>query len=113
MEKNKNNENEISTPKKGQKELNRIEKKLGDFDWLNSEEKSYFDVHFSYCTCKHTILLSLAIILSNQIGSKLTRDEKRSKRALLKWYHDRWTTVLPYLNGTYILDDKKRVINFS
>lgn len=51
-------------------------------------------------------LLSLAFVISNYIGVKISRDYMRRKELVIKWFDetvDLWEPLLPYIRLEYVL----------
>lgn len=53
----------------------------------------------------HGELLSIAEVLAASARIFLDRDAKRRKSVLIKWFHENWLKIYPFLN--YIILEKK------
>lgn len=66
--------------------------------------KSYYELIKMFGKRNKSELASLAIILCGELGIKITREEKRVKVLLYKWYDEHWDTIKNRLRYFKFLD---------
>jgi len=75
----------------------RIRNRLAGFKPKESPVWEYMTDRFG-AEMNQSKLLALAEMISTQLSIPLDRDAKRRKTVLIKWYHDNWAMILPYID---------------
>ena len=83
-------------------ELERVRKRVGDFDWKKSKPWKILTSKFGE-KLTHEELISIAELLSTSQRIKLDRDAKRRKIVLIKWFEEHWKIFEPLIS--YIILD--------
>ena len=82
---------------------------LGDFDpnkseaWLTLEENFGVNV-------KQPPLLEIAKIIGQHVHINVNRNARRRKSVLIKWYHDNWDVIKPYIKNFRVDDETVTLI---
>jgi hypothetical protein len=58
-------------------------------------------------------LLTMAELICDLTSLKLGREEKRSSRILVKWFHDNWSDAEPLIRNMELFDSEKRKLSFD
>ena len=90
---------EISSPRPPTKKTSkqRVQERLGQFDPYHSEQWTELTERFG-STIKQDELVSIANILSNELGITVDRDARRQKTVLIKWFSENWNAIHPLLD---------------
>ena len=97
----------IHKPQSDDKE--KVKAILGDFDpnkseaWLTLEE--CFGVNV-----KQPPLLEIAKIIGQHVHINVNRNARRRKSVLIKWYHDNWNALKPYIKHFQVDDETVTLI---
>lgn len=95
--------NKKDTPRQTDKE--RIDELLDNFDYKQSEHCKYYLEKFQ--NPRQPIIKQMMKCISSTKNIALIREEKKSRKLLLKWIHDHWEDVYPMLDQfTLKADDK-------
>lgn len=70
---------------------------LSDFDPNKSEAWKTITDLFGH-NIKQPPLLEIARIVAEHVGIAVTRQARRRKSVLIKWYDDNWSYIKPYIN---------------
>jgi hypothetical protein len=84
-------------PAEENKEKSRIAQRMIGFNARDNEVWKEITSRFG-ANLKHPELLSIANVLATNAMIKLDRDAKRRKAVLIKWFHEHWAEVSPFLD---------------
>ena len=55
-------------------------------------------------------MLEIAKIIGNHVNINVNRNARRRKSVLIKWYHDNWNLIKPYI-GNFTVNDEIVTLN--
>lgn len=72
-------------------------------EYVESEAWKYISQRFGP-EIRQQELLSIATVLSGCCNLQISRAEKRKKDCLIKWFHNHWDIVSPFMQYVVLLD---------
>ena len=86
------------------REQNRIKDLLNDFDMKSSRIYQEF-LKRGWETLSQQVLKSIAQVFEDRIKIPLSRESKRRKSVLIKWFDDNYDKIYPHLDSIQIVDE--------
>lgn len=75
------------------------------FDWEKSRAWTWLVGRFGPKISKEE-LLSLGLVVCHNTGIELTREYKRRKKTMVKWFEDNYDQVMPFIRSSVIVNIK-------
>ena len=92
----------VQKPQSEDKE--KVKQILSDFDPNKSEAWNTITERFGM-NIKQPPLLEIAKIIGEHINISVNRNARRRKSVLIKWYHDNWALIKPFI-GNFTVNDE-------
>ena len=84
-----------------------VKQKLSGFDGKESPVPEALEEKFGTMPNREE-LLSLAKVISKHLQIPLDREAYRRKNVLMKWYHDNFGQILPFIQNNIVVEKEQR-----
>lgn len=90
--------------KQNQKDILLTKMRLANFDWNTCKARAYLEGLFE--KVNGACLLSLAKVVSEQLGISLDREATRRKSVLYKWFDDNLPMIQDFISTSIVIEMK-------